>query len=119
MLGLSVCLTGSLANAGIVVHGSTTAYQESGGDWLTMGTNDKDGSGGLGSDGYIFFGDYLNNGSSGGNPFTTNVTVAPSVRSNLTTILGRTAALRRDRVSWDEMMSANEELRADLTGLRS
>jgi predicted dehydrogenase len=48
-----------------------------------------------------------------------NPTVAPSVRSNLTTILGRTAAWRRDRVSWDEMMSANETLEADLTGLRS
>ncbi len=48
-----------------------------------------------------------------------NPTVAPSVRSNLTTILGRTAAWRGARVSWDEMMSANEELRADLSGLRS
>jgi predicted dehydrogenase len=48
-----------------------------------------------------------------------NPTVAPSVRSNLTTILGRTAAWRSARVSWDEMMSANEELRADLSGLRS
>jgi myo-inositol 2-dehydrogenase / D-chiro-inositol 1-dehydrogenase len=48
-----------------------------------------------------------------------NPTVAPSVRSNLTTILGRTAAWRNSRVSWDEMMSANEELRADLSGLRS
>jgi myo-inositol 2-dehydrogenase / D-chiro-inositol 1-dehydrogenase len=48
-----------------------------------------------------------------------NPTVAPSVRSNLTTILGRTAAWRGGRVSWDEMMSANEELRADLSGLRS
>jgi predicted dehydrogenase len=49
----------------------------------------------------------------------TNPTVAASVRSNLTTILGRTAAWRHARVTWDEMMSANEELRADLTGLRS
>ena len=48
-----------------------------------------------------------------------NPTVAPSVRSNLTTILGRTAAWRAGRVSWDEMMAANEELPADLTGLRS
>jgi hypothetical protein len=45
--------------------------------------------------------------------------VAASVRSTLTTILGRTAAWRGARVSWDEMMSANEELGADLTGLRS
>jgi len=48
-----------------------------------------------------------------------NPTVAASVRSTLTTILGRTAAWRSARVSWDEMMSANEELKADLTGLRS
>ena len=44
------------ANAQISVHGSTTAYQETGGDWLTMGANDIDGSGGLGTDGYLFFG---------------------------------------------------------------
>jgi len=48
-----------------------------------------------------------------------NPTVAPSVRSNLTTILGRTAAWRGAKVSWDEIISANEELRADLAGLRS
>ena len=44
------------ANAQISIHGSTTAYQETGGDWLTMGANDIDGSGGLGTDGYLFFG---------------------------------------------------------------
>ena len=48
-----------------------------------------------------------------------NPTVAASVRSNLTTILGRTAAWRGAQVSWDEMMSANEELQPDLAGLRS
>jgi predicted dehydrogenase len=48
-----------------------------------------------------------------------NPTVAPSVRSNLTTILGRTAAWRGSEVSWDEMMSAGEVLEADLSGLRS
>jgi predicted dehydrogenase len=48
-----------------------------------------------------------------------NPTVAASVRSNLTTILGRTAAWRNARVTWEETMSANEELRADLDGLRS
>jgi myo-inositol 2-dehydrogenase/D-chiro-inositol 1-dehydrogenase len=48
-----------------------------------------------------------------------NPTVAPSVRSNLTTILGRTAAWRNARVTWDEMMASNEELKADLSGLRS
>ena len=48
-----------------------------------------------------------------------NPTVAPSERSNLTTILGRTAAWRHGPVTWAEMMEANEELKADLTGLRS
>jgi predicted dehydrogenase len=48
-----------------------------------------------------------------------NPTVGASVRSNLTTILGRTAAWRGARVTWDEMMAANERLEADLAGLRS
>ena len=50
------CLIPVSASAQISVHGSTTAYQETGGDWLTMGANDIDGSGGLGTDGYLFFG---------------------------------------------------------------
>ena len=45
-------------SAEITVHGSTTAYQETGGDWLSMGINDIDASGGLGSDGYLFIGDF-------------------------------------------------------------
>ena len=49
----------------------------------------------------------------------TNTTVAPSVRSNLTTILGRTAAYKRTVVTWNEMMQANETWRADLSGLRA
>jgi myo-inositol 2-dehydrogenase / D-chiro-inositol 1-dehydrogenase len=48
-----------------------------------------------------------------------NATVAPSVRSTLTTILGRTAALRGAKVTWDEVMAASEALEADLTGLMS
>lgn len=47
----------------------------------------------------------------------TNPTVAASVRSNLTTILGRTAAYRRKPVTWDEMLRANEKWEFDLTGL--
>ncbi|MCR4413466.1 MAG: Gfo/Idh/MocA family oxidoreductase [Thermoguttaceae bacterium] len=38
-----------------------------------------------------------------------NPTVAPSVRSNLTTILGRTAAYKRASVTWDEMMKTAEK----------
>lgn len=48
-----------------------------------------------------------------------NATVVPSVRSNLTTILGRTAAYRQAEVTWDEMMKANEKWAADLKGLKS
>jgi myo-inositol 2-dehydrogenase/D-chiro-inositol 1-dehydrogenase len=47
-----------------------------------------------------------------------NTTVPSSVRSNLVTILGRTAAYRNREVTWDEIMKANEKLEADLTGLK-
>ena len=50
------CLIPMTSVAQISVHGSSTAYTETGGDWLTMGANDIDGSGGLGTDGYLFFG---------------------------------------------------------------
>jgi predicted dehydrogenase len=48
-----------------------------------------------------------------------NPTVAPSVRSNLTTILGRTAAYKGAEVTWDEMLKNNEKWEFDLKGLRS
>jgi predicted dehydrogenase len=48
-----------------------------------------------------------------------NITVAPSVRSNLTTILGRTAAYKNTVVTWDEMMRAKEKFTADLKGLKA
>ena len=48
-----------------------------------------------------------------------NPTVAPSVRSNLTTILGRTAADTGRIVTWAEMMKANETLPHDLAGLKA
>ncbi len=48
-----------------------------------------------------------------------NPTVAPSVRSNLTTILGRTAAYRHGVATWDEMIRANEKWEADLRGLKA
>jgi len=47
-----------------------------------------------------------------------NPTVAPSVRSNLTTILGRTAAYTGRKVTWDEMIKANEKLVANLDGAK-
>jgi len=47
-----------------------------------------------------------------------NPTVAPSVRSNLTTILGRTAAYRRTEVTWDEMMKSAERWEFETKGLK-
>lgn len=48
----------------------------------------------------------------------TNPTVAASVRSNLTTILGRTASYKRAEVTWEEMMKTSEKLEADFKGLK-
>jgi predicted dehydrogenase len=47
-----------------------------------------------------------------------NPTVARGVRSNLTTILGRTAAYRHAEVTWEEMINANEKWEANLQGLK-
>ena len=59
------------ANADVVVFGSTTSYQEIGNDWQSMGTNDIDGSGGLGTDGFIFSGLYDGTNSNNDSLFTT------------------------------------------------
>ena len=48
-----------------------------------------------------------------------NTTVAPSVRSNLTCVLGRTAAYAGKVVTWDEMIRANEKLEPDFHGLKA
>jgi len=48
-----------------------------------------------------------------------NTTVAPSVRSNLITILGRTAAYERRKVTWDEIIKNNKKLDANLKGLKA
>lgn len=48
-----------------------------------------------------------------------NPTVAPSVRSNLTSVLGRTAAYKRGEATWDEMIRAGEKLEFDTKGLKS
>jgi predicted dehydrogenase len=50
---------------------------------------------------------------------TSNPTVAPSVRSNLTTILGRTAAYKSTEVTWEEMMRGNEKWAFETTGLKA
>jgi myo-inositol 2-dehydrogenase/D-chiro-inositol 1-dehydrogenase len=48
-----------------------------------------------------------------------NPTVAPSVRSNLITILGRTAAYERRKVTWNEIITSNKKLEANLKGLKT
>ena len=48
----------------------------------------------------------------------TNATVAESVRSNLVTILGRTAAYAGRVVTWDEILRSDERLVPDLRGLK-
>jgi hypothetical protein len=45
-------------------------------------------------------------------------TVAPAVRSNLTTILGRTAAYKQAEFTWDELMKSEEVLDPHLQGLK-
>jgi myo-inositol 2-dehydrogenase / D-chiro-inositol 1-dehydrogenase len=48
-----------------------------------------------------------------------NPTVEPSVRSNLTTILGRTAAYKKTEVTWDQMMKTAEKWKFDAKGLKA
>ncbi len=48
-----------------------------------------------------------------------NKTVAPSVRSNLTAVMGRIAGYRHGEVTWDEMISSAERLEPNLKGLKS
>ena len=50
----------------------------------------------------------------------TNPTVVPSVRSNLITVLGRTAAYHPGQViHWDKMLQTGEKLEANLKGLKA
>ncbi len=48
-----------------------------------------------------------------------NPTVAPSVRSNLVTILGRTAAYEGRKVTWKEIIKSKKKLDANLKGLKA
>jgi predicted dehydrogenase len=48
-----------------------------------------------------------------------NSTVAPSVRSNIATILGRTAAYRHQDVTWEEMIKSTERFEPNLKGLKA
>jgi predicted dehydrogenase len=48
-----------------------------------------------------------------------NDTVRRAVDGALTTILGREAALRRTRLTWDELLKENKRLSVDLSGLQA
>ena len=48
-----------------------------------------------------------------------NPTVKESVRSNLITVLGRTAAYEQRKVTWKEMLNKNEKLDPNLKGLKA
>lgn len=48
-----------------------------------------------------------------------NPTVAPSVRSNLTAILGREAGYRGGELTFEELLQADRKLGIDLSGLRA
>jgi predicted dehydrogenase len=48
-----------------------------------------------------------------------NSTVEPSVRSNLTTILGRTAAYHGTEVTWSGLLKSNEKWEFDAKGLKT
>src|ERR1019366_3832974 len=48
-----------------------------------------------------------------------NLTVPASVRSNLTTILGRMAAYKNSVVTWQDMMRAQEKFAPDFKGLKA
>ena len=48
-----------------------------------------------------------------------NPTLEPSVNSTLATILGREAAKRKTKLTWDEVIRENNELKVDLTGLKA
>jgi predicted dehydrogenase len=48
-----------------------------------------------------------------------NTTLEPSVNATLATILGRDAARRRTKITWDEMIRENHRLEVNLSGLQA
>jgi predicted dehydrogenase len=49
----------------------------------------------------------------------TNATVAPSVRSNLTAVLGREAGYKGGEITWDALLKENRRLEPNLKGLKA
>jgi len=68
--------------APFAIAGSSSAYTDTGGDWLTLAANDIDASGGLGTDGWFFFGDF-DGASANGQPFTHSVASLPAYVATL------------------------------------
>ncbi|VGO13215.1 hypothetical protein PDESU_01769 [Pontiella desulfatans] len=67
------------SNASIVVHGSTTAYQENNKDWVSATANDIDAVAGYGTDGFLMFGDgSANLTKTAGQAWGTDVRSTPS-----------------------------------------
>jgi predicted dehydrogenase len=50
---------------------------------------------------------------------SSNPTVAPSVRSNLTAILGREAGYKGGEIAWDTLLKENKKLQPNLNGLKA
>jgi predicted dehydrogenase len=48
-----------------------------------------------------------------------NPTVAPSVQSNLVSVMGREACYGKCTVTWDELMKSTDRIEVDLTGLKA
>lgn len=86
IISAALCLSAISAQAAIVIAGTATGYHSSNKDWLTNTTNDIDGNG-LGTDGYIFFGDF--DGAGGnvdpGNDGNENIFSANQMNSTLLT----------------------------------
>ncbi|MGJ8673055.1 cadherin domain-containing protein [Rubritalea sp.] len=55
---LSTLLFFNLCEAEIRIHGGSSAYTETGGDWMSMGDNDIGDDAQLGTDGFIFYGNF-------------------------------------------------------------
>ncbi|MFC5051421.1 PQQ-dependent sugar dehydrogenase [Rubritalea spongiae] len=75
-----IFLLGSM-EAGISIHGNSDSYTETGGDWMSMGSNDISSDGQLGSDGYLFYGNF-NGSAQGGQSYTEHVGQLPSYVSS-------------------------------------
>ena len=91
---------------------------EYGGAVLIRGKNEFKG----GNTGNIFTDGVVTNIATFHNSITNGVydnpTVECSVRSNLTTILGRTAAYKKEAVTWRELLTEAEKLEFDFSGMK-